>query len=272
MKPYVRRRGIRRACSGLGLLAAVLALVWGAGCAAPLRGGGAGPEAEFAHGQELFEDGHYLQAIQALESFRTEHPGSDRVDDAILLLGKAHAKLGENILAREEFDRLLKDFPQSSHREEAQFERAMSWLADAHGPSLDPEPTQAALDAFRAYLRNYPDGTHRAEAEKYIRLVLDRLAAKAYLNGQTYLELHQPQAACIYFEKSLSILEDSSRAGDALLGLARAHEEMGDTAKARECYQKILEFATPERLQGNSRLRSVRERAAQALGQPAAKS
>jgi outer membrane protein assembly factor BamD len=239
-------------------------------CAGPMIAGNAGVEAEFVRGQRLFDEGRYLQAVEALEAFRTEHPGSDRVDDAILLLGKAHQKMGENILARDEFDRLLRDFPQSDHREEAQFERAMGWLADSHSAALDPEPTQAALDAFRAYLRNYPDGAFRAEAEKRAHFALDRLAAKAYLNGETYLMLRQPAAARIYFQKSLSILNGSSRAADALLGLARASELLGEGDKAKEYYSRLLEYLTPERVGGDGHLQKLRERAAAGLGRPSA--
>jgi outer membrane assembly lipoprotein YfiO len=263
-----RRADFLRASAGCWVLAAALVL---AGCAGALGGRGAGPEAEFLHGQHLFENGRYLEAIQALEAFRTEHPGSDRVDDAILLLGKAHAKMGENLLARDEFDRLLRDFPQSDHREEAQFEKAMAWLADSHGPALDPEPTQSALDAFRLYTRNYPEGSYRAEAEKYQRACLDRLAAKAYLNGETYLRLRQPGAARTYFKKSLSILNDSSRAGDALLGLARASELLGEAATARDYYQQLIDFATSERMRGDPKLRALRDRASQALAQASSK-
>ena len=180
-----------------------------------------------------YRQGRYLQAVEALERFRNEHPGSDRIDDAIFLLGMAHQKQGENLLARDEFDRLLRDYPQSDHREEAQFERALAWLADSRGPALDPEPTEEALAAFRAYLRLYPEGSHRAEAEAYEAKCLDRLAVKAYLNGKTYLKAKQGEAARIYFEKSLSIRAESSRAGDALCGLARAHRLRGDAEAER---------------------------------------
>jgi len=236
-----------------------------AGCAASVPEGGIGAEADFQRGKQLFEDRRYLQAVQVLETFRNEHPGSDLVDDAIFLLGKAHQKLDENLLAREEFDRLLRDFPQSELREEAQYERAMSWMEDARPPALDPEPTQSALEAFRAYLRNYPNGAHLEEAEKNIRVCLDRLAVKAYLNGETYLRLRQPQAARIYFEKSLSTLSDFSRAGDAMMGLARVAEMLGEEEQARAAYTQLLNYASPERVQNDKRLRELRARAEEAL-------
>lgn len=224
-----------------------------------------GEEGDFHRAERLYRQGRYLQAVEALDAFRNEHPGSDRIDDAIFLLGMAHQKQGENLLARDEFDRLLRDYPQSSHREEAQYERALAWLADSRGPALDPAPTEEALAAFRAFLRLYPEGAHRAEAEQYEAKCLDRLAVKAYLNGKTYLKAKHGEAAKLYFEKSLSIRAGSSRAGDAMLGLALAHRLRGDPAAERAAWQQLLDYATPERIALEPRLKKLRLEAERSL-------
>jgi outer membrane assembly lipoprotein YfiO len=236
------------------------------GCSStPQPGELPGEEGDFHRAERLFRQGRYLQAVEALDAYRTEHPGSDRIDDAIFLLGMAHQKQGEDLLARDEFDRLLRDYPQSGHREEAQYERALAWLADSRGPALDPEPTEEALSAFRAYLRLYPDGVHRADAEQFEAKCLDRLALKACLNGKTYLKAKHGEAAKIYFEKSLSIRPGSTCAGDAMLGLARAHRLRGDAAAERAAWQQLLDFATPERMTREPRLKKLRPKAEQAL-------
>jgi outer membrane assembly lipoprotein YfiO len=236
------------------------------GCGSPPQPGEVpGEEGDFHRAERLFRQGRYLQAVEALDAYRNEHPGSDRIDDAIFLLGMAHQKQGENLLARDEFDRLLRDYPQSSHREEAQYERALAWLADARGPALDPEPTEEALSSFRAYLRLYPEGAHRADAEQFEAKCLDRLARKAYLNGKTYLKAKEGEAARIYFEKSLSIRSESTCAGDAMLGLARAHRLRGDAAAEQTAWQQLLDYATVERMAREPHLKKLRREAEQAL-------
>ncbi len=244
----------------------VLALGLGlGGCGTTLPQSGIGGEGDFNRGETLYEQERYSETIPVLDAFRTEHPGSDHVDDAIFLLGMCHLKLGENALARDEFDRLLRDFPQTSHREEALYERALSWFDDARQPTLDPEPTQAALDAFQSYLKSYPDGKYKAEAQDYAHRCLDRLATKAYLNAETYVRLQHPEAAAIYFEKALKILPDFSHAGDALIWLAQDYERRGAESKAREAYQALLDYATPDRLRADEHLRLLREEASEAL-------
>ncbi len=240
-----------------------------AGCGgAPQPGEMPGDEGDFRRAERLFREGRYLQAVEALDAYRNEHPGSDRIDDAIFLLGMAHQKQGEYLLARDEFDRLLRDYPQSSHREDAQYERATSWFAEARGPALDPEPIEEALAAFRAYLTLYPDGARRAEAEQSVAKCLDRLATKAYLNGKTYLKAKHGEAARIYFEKSLAIGPEATCAGDARLGLARARSLLGDTAAARHAYQDLLDYATSERMAREPHLKKLRTQAERALARP----
>jgi outer membrane assembly lipoprotein YfiO len=229
------------------------------GCgSAPQPGDLPGEEGDFRRAERLYMSGRYLQAVEALDAYRNEHPGSDRIDDAIFLLGMSHQKQGENLLARDEFDRLLRDYPQSDHREEAQYERALAWLADSRGPALDPEPTEEALAAFRAYLALYPAGAHRAEAEQNEAKCLDRLALKAYLNGRTYLTAKHGDAAKIYFEKSLSIRAESTCAGDAMLGLVQAYRLLGDAAAEQAARQRLLDYATPERTAREPHLQKVR--------------
>jgi outer membrane assembly lipoprotein YfiO len=236
------------------------------GCSSPPQPGEVpGEEGDFHRAERIFREGRYLQAVEALDVYRSEHPGSDRIDDAIFLLGMAHQKQGESLLARDEFDRLLRDYPQSGHREEAQYERALAWLADSRGPALDPEPTEEALAAFRAYLRLYPDGAQRADAERFEAKCLDRLALKAYLNGKTYLQAKQGEAAKIYFEKSLSIRTESSCAGQAMRGLALAHRLRGDAVAERVAWRRLLDFVTPERMAREPRLKKLCREADQAL-------
>lgn len=240
-------------------------LLAGVGCATTRNIEGLGPEAEFLRAKAQFDDGRYFQAVQSLDLFRNNHPGSDRVDDAIFLLGRAHDELGEHVLAQAEYDRLLADYPQSEHREAGEFARAMSFFDSSYPASRDPEPLTMAEEAFQSYLRHYPDGARRSDAEARVRDCRDRLADKAYLNGQTYERLRHPEAARIYYQKSLALLADSKRAPEALLGWARVEAAMGNAEKARELYQQVLDKISAEQAAQSKHLRRVREEAATKL-------
>lgn len=224
-----------------------------------------GVEPEFYDAKRAYDSGSYVQAVELLTAFVSAHPGSSRLDEILLLLGKAHQKTRENLLAVEDFERLIRDFPQSPYREEAEFERAESHLSEALGPAYDSDNTEAALSLYRSYRIRYPqgqflEGALRGEAE-----ALERLAKKAYLNAQTYRRLGRPSAERIYLEKALETKPDFKTAGPAMADLARVQEQLGDQEQAAATWRRLLEYATPERLQASSSLRSLREEAEAAV-------
>jgi outer membrane protein assembly factor BamD len=194
----------------------------------------------FERARVAYERGDYLRAIELLEGFERAHPGSKYVDDALFLLGKSHQGNRELLLARQDFERLLRDFPRSTFAEDAAFEIANSWFLGVRGPSLDAEPAEEALRGFRSYLRRYPEGARVEEAHEGIREVLAVLAEKDYLNGRTYLRLGHAAAARRYFERSLELWPDSPVSARAIAGIARAYEREEDRAAVADTYRRLI--------------------------------
>jgi outer membrane protein assembly factor BamD len=218
-------------------------------------------EADFLKAKEAYDEGDNVRAIELLTIFVEAHPGSNHLDEALLYLGKAHQKTGENLLSVEHFNRLIRDFPQSEYREQAEFERAKSHHEEKLRPSLDPEETEKALEFARAYLIRYPDGTYVAEAKGIVEDALERLAMKAYLNAQTYRRLSVPAGAVLYAEKAIEIKPDFSRAGEALGVIAHGYEAMFEPEKALDAWKRILDYVTPERAAERGELFRLRQEA-----------
>jgi outer membrane assembly lipoprotein YfiO len=251
-----RRREARFPGLAAGICVCLLAL-GPLGCGSTSRYAGLGAEGDYLRGQELYDKGRCVDAADALQRFLSEHPGSARVDDAIFYLGLSRKCLGDYVLARDEFERLMREFPQSDHREEAEWERALCFYETRHSADRDPEPTDLSIEALRNYLNHYPDGQHAAEAQEKLRDCLERLALKAYENGRTYEKLGEPFAAVIYFEKSLDVLGDSRVAGQAMTALVRDHAKLEEPAKVYEWYQKLQAYATPERIAADPKLKDL---------------
>ena len=259
-----RRRALRP-LRAIGICVCAAISVW-TGCSSQSKFEGLGAEGEFLEGQRLYESGRCLQAVEALQRFLSNHPGSARVDDAIYYLGLSHECMGEHILAREEFDRLLREFPQSNNREEAEWSLALTYFDSRHSPDRDPEPTENAITEFEKYLRHYPQGAHAEQAARSIRTCQEELAKKEFENGETYFELLDAwDAAIIYYEKSLEILGDSKVAAKARARLAAAYAEKGDPQNAELWRQRLEEYATPERLAADPSLRELLEKATAAV-------
>ncbi len=210
-------------------------------CGSQERVQGPGAQGEFLKGREAYERGDQTRAIEILQAFERTYPGSQFIDDALFYLGKAHQANGEQILARQSFQRLLDGFPRSNLAEDALFELAQSWVLSMRGAALDPEPAEEALRACEIYLRRYPDGGHRAEAERAILKARSNLAAKDFLNGRTYLRLGKPEAARRYFQKSLDRWKEAPVSARAMEGIAASYEKQQQWGAARQAYLDLLQ-------------------------------
>jgi len=57
-----------------------------------------------------------LEAFSKVLDFRNSHKN----DDALLMMGLSYLRIGENSLARQSFDRLINDYPESEYRDKAE--------------------------------------------------------------------------------------------------------------------------------------------------------
>jgi len=265
MKAVIEAAGRRRNAGARAarLLLGAWAVLLAGGCSGRSKDAvpAFGPEGDFQAAVREFERGDMAAAIAAFETFERNHPGSQYIDDALFYLGRAHQTTREYLLARQAFERLAEDFPRSPFVEDAHFEIAHSWYLAVRGAELDAEPAEEALRSYRTYLRRYPEGKHRAQAEEAIADLLGTLARKSYLNGQTYMRLGRPEAARRYFEKSLEIWEQAPVSAQALAGIARSYEKEMNWAEARRAYERLAahlgeqpdRFADGKNLAGEAR-------------------
>ena len=225
-----------------------------------------GPEGEFARAQQEYERGRMVETITLLEAFEKNHAGSQYIDDALYLLGKAHQANQEQILARQAFRRVLDDFPRSPFAEDALYEVAQSWFLSVRGAALDPEPAEEALRGFRTYLGRFPEGKFAEAARAGESAALGLLAKKDCLNGETYMKLRRYAAARRYFEKSIERWVDSPVSARALDDIARCFEKEGAPAETRAAYERLLKHLgdDPSRYdRGGQLARRAREKVAE---------
>ena len=84
----------------------------------------------------------------------------------------------------------------------------------------------AALQHFRAYLQQYPQGSRRASAQYWL--------------GNSDYALRNYRSAISNFRAVVSQAPEHERAPEALLSLASCHSELNDTAAARSALEQII--------------------------------
>jgi outer membrane protein assembly factor BamD len=191
-----------------------------AGCGAGTMPAVTSEADRLAQARAAIDKGHYNISIELLKSFVANNAGAARVDEAIYLLGESYLSIREWASAQLEFERLLRDYPESDSAAAAGYQLGAAMWGQARKPDFDQEFTQRALHQWESYLRSWPGHWRVPDALRHIAEARSRLALKLINTGRLYLRLGLPGAARAYFERALIEYPDTPAYGDGQIGLA----------------------------------------------------
>lgn len=182
--------------------------------------------------RRMYDKGDYSIAAEILTPYISSAAGAADVDEAIYLLGLSHLKAKEWASAEGDFQRLLRDYPESDSSQSGTFRLGEAYFGQSRGADFDQEFTLKALEQWMAYRRDFPEHWLAAQAQQRIAECRTRLATKLYRTGDLYVKLKEYPPAKIYFMNVMTQYSDTPLYGDAILGLAVADARMGarDTA------------------------------------------
>jgi len=109
--------------------------------------------------------------------------------------------------------------PDASLDETALYERAVNLV-------LKERQYDEATDAFRSFIKQYPDSTYAANANYWL--------------GQLLYNKNQLDEAKQAFTTVVNRFTDSTKRGDSMVKLGLIAEKAGDKAAAKTWYQKVL--------------------------------
>ncbi len=168
------------------------------------------PEDEFARAKKEYEEGHHYDSVQLFTTFIDQHPGSILVDQAIYFLGRSYMGQKDWIMASTEFERVVRDFPESRYACDAEYALGFCYWRESRQPSYDQVETRRTLDQLNRYRDRCPNHEDAAAADSIAALARDRLAEKHFRAAELYKRLGQPEAAIIYCNLVAEDYPDSS--------------------------------------------------------------
>ncbi len=224
-----------RAPSGTGPARRLIVLLGAlllAGCGAAVLPAIHSEQERLAVARRMLDRGDHVVAAELLRTFVANNAGSADVDEAIYLLGHA-LMLGKDWTgASGEFERLLRDYPESDSSAAARYGLAEAWFAQARPPDFDQEQTRRALEEWNRYLRDHPGHWRNEAARERVVACRTRLADKLTRTGTLYLKLDLPKPARVYFDMVIADYGDTVWAPEAEMGLARCDVLEGRRAEA----------------------------------------
>jgi outer membrane assembly lipoprotein YfiO len=216
--------------------------------------------------------GNETSAIERLNDFLRDNPGSALVDEATYLLGRAHLATKDSdsrVLAADYFQRVLRDYPQSRFACDASYYLAEAYEQLSRPSQLDQDWTFKALSAYQQFITSCPERPEVASAGEKIRSLNDRLAKKAYENGVTYMKLKLYSAASVYFKKSLDEHPESQWACRAAVGLGDSYIRMRKWTEASSQLQKVVDTCPDQKLVSHAKDLLAKARTGLAQNPPA---
>jgi outer membrane protein assembly factor BamD len=169
--------------------------------------------AELALADTEFARSNYQEAIDSYKSFMRLHPTHEKVEDGYIAFRIAEC--------------YVREMPDDWVILPPAYEKDQSYVRDA----------LREIDSFRD---KYPNSQYVTQARDFRRDVLSRLIQHEVYVARFYLERSHPKAAILRIEGALHRYPDSGREGELLLTLGETHLEMGNPARAKQSFLRVV--------------------------------
>ncbi len=118
--------------------------------------------------------------------------------------------------ARDEFEKVINDYPESEWAKAAQYQIAMTDTRRAPEAQYEQETTKAAVEEFKEFVTSYPDAELSSQAKDQIHGLLEKEAENNFVIARFYEKQKNYKSAKIYYEIIVNDYADSSLAAKAL--------------------------------------------------------
>jgi outer membrane protein assembly factor BamD len=238
-------------------LAAVLWLAAAAGCGSTTMPAVHSEPERLDLARKAMARHDYSVAVELLKSYVSNNGGSRDVDEAIYRLGMSYMGMKEFPSAQVEFERLVRDYPESDSCPSAAFRLGEALMAQTRPRDFDQEYTHKAVDQWKDYLASYNGHWLNPEARRRVAEAEQTLAGKLGDAGRLYLKMKLPGPARVYFNRIIEEYPDTWEVGWAKLGLAICDGQQGRIPEAIEQLKHIeAEYPRTELARQATNLRS----------------
>ena len=181
---------------------------------------------EFEAGKGLKALGKLSKALYAFRSVIARDPSGPFADDAQMEVGLCHLAAGKCDDAREAFDAVIADYPQSSRYYAAVFYGGKADLMESPYRSDNEMLLARAERSFEAYLERNAGGRLAPEAKRLVTVCRARLAERTMAIARFYARRGHEAAATVYYRMMAKDYPGTpqAREAEALLGGGRRKE------------------------------------------------
>ncbi len=128
--------------------------------------------------------------------------------------------------ARDEFEKVINDYPDSEWAKAAKYQIAVSDAQRSSDAPYDQRVTQTAVEEFRKFVEHYPEAELSDAAKKQIQELRNREAESQFQIARFYEKRKEYGAARIYYQTIAEEFKNSSWAADALRKIRELNQKV----------------------------------------------
>lgn len=143
----------------------------------------------YEYAKEQYMRGSYQRASLLLGDMVTILKGTDRGEECLFLYGVAAYNGRDYESASEIFKKYYTSYPKGLYAEQASYNIGECLYATVPEPRLDQAPTYQAMKAYQDFMDVFPESSYKAEAERKLYELQDKLVMKELINAKLYYNL-----------------------------------------------------------------------------------
>lgn len=188
------------------------------------------PNLMLATADKYYEDGEYNRAIVLYELLVPAFRGKAEAEGLYFNFANAQFKNGNYILASHYFKTFSDTYTGSPMREMAMYHIALSEFMQSPRFQLDQSNSSKSIDAFQAFINNYPESEWVSEANEYMDELRSKMETKAFESGKLYYNLKNYSSAIQNLENMLKDFPGSDKSEEALYLIVKASKDWADNS------------------------------------------
>ena len=218
-------------------------------------GNGAGQgdvDKRFASGLDRFDKKKWSRAAEDFNWVVLNNPAGNLAAEAQYYYAESIFQQDLFVEAQLEFERLLRRWPGSEHRDFARYRIVQSLVAQSPNFYFDQEATLDAIEELQDFIDDFPDSDHLEEAEQSIGGLRHKIAKKYYETARLYLKWGQSPAARLYLEMILSRYYDTPFADKARVAMVISYIIAEDLTAAQAYLEQEGSNISDDTLRGEA--------------------
>jgi outer membrane protein assembly factor BamD len=155
---------------------------------------------KFAESEKQYAAAKYSKAIILFEQMATEYRGKPQAEKMFYMYSQSLFKTKQYYTAAYQFESFASNYPKSEKIEEAKYLGALCFSKLSPVYTLDQMDTNKAIEKFQSFIDEYPNSSYIAEANNHVKVLRDKIERKAYENAKEYNKISDHKSAIVALE------------------------------------------------------------------------